>query len=127
MATKRAKRVRANMERAKVVRHENGDVPASQRAALPDFPGDGSGRPASLDLLKRRMPDLTASDVIEFMGLEIIDVFEDNLPIEKAKVANSAVGRMLKAAEMQERYGQQVNHGSPKRFSLGTKKTLASP
>lgn len=105
------------------VRGEDGSVPASAGPMLPDYPGTGSGRPRSLEILKERMPDLTAGDVIEFLGHQIIDVFEENLPVEKAKVANASVGRMLKAAEMQERYGRQVNRQGDKKFSLRAKPT----
>lgn len=121
MATKSAKRVRANMGPAKVVRQHDDGMAESPRASLPDFPGDGSGRPACLDVLKSRRANLTAADVIDFLVEEIIDVGEDNLPVEKAKVFNSAVGKLLKSAELQERYGQQVNRGQPKQFSLQPK------
>lgn len=118
MATKGAKRVRGNVGAAAEVRGANGREPQGAGASIPDFEGDGTGRPRSLEILKERMPTLTAVDVVEFMGYGIIDVFEDNLPVEKMKVANASVGRMLKAVEMQERFGQQVKRGSAKRLSL---------
>lgn len=116
MASKTAKRVRANVGRAAAVRGGDGAVTSGEGPLLPDFEPTDRERPHSLDVHRRGIR--TASDVIDFMTAMIGDVFEDRLSVEKAKTANSSMGRVLKAAEMQQRYGRQVGRNGEKSFVL---------
>lgn len=118
MASNGAKRVRANVGRAKALRPGDGGNPPRPEPLVPDFPSPAStdGEPRCAALAEGGIR--TAGDMIRFNGVMITDILRKRLSSGDAQQITGANRLSLRAAELQARYGRQVGPNGDREFVI---------